>query len=189
MSDASETWSLTSLFVQLFFKNKKRKLIFCAQNGSQPPLHLLRVMATNCKLICRYSRSHLRTNYGIYQVVDTELPASSIGASSFPFRLPQAWVWKEADSVKRSCHAFWFSTWPWLHYQATDPYDVVFTMCVCLHWSPNGWIDAEMNLVLQAMVLNFQGCHCQYWEPWSMCKSRRSPASGHKNTIYNSICC
>ena len=28
--------------------------------------------------------------------------------------------------VQRSCQAYWFSTWPWFHYHATDPDDVVF---------------------------------------------------------------
>ncbi len=33
--------------------------------------------------------------------------------------------------VKRSCQTSWFSTWPWLHYQATNPDDVVFChVCV-----------------------------------------------------------
>jgi hypothetical protein len=33
--------------------------------------------------------------------------------------------------VKRSCQVSWFSTWPWLHYQANDPDDVVFCyVCV-----------------------------------------------------------
>ena len=32
---------------------------------------------------------------------------------------------------RRSCHASLFSTWPWLHYQATDPKNVVFChLCV-----------------------------------------------------------
>ena len=35
--------------------------------------------------------------------------------------------------VKRSCQASWFSTWPWLYYQANDPDDVYFVMCVCFH--------------------------------------------------------
>ena len=33
--------------------------------------------------------------------------------------------------VKRSCQRSWFSTWPWLHYQVSDPEDVVFChVCV-----------------------------------------------------------
>ena len=33
--------------------------------------------------------------------------------------------------VKQSCQASWFSTWPWLHYQANDLDDVIFCL-VCV---------------------------------------------------------
>ena len=58
-----------------------------------------------------------------------ELPPSPVHPSSkyvFPKR-----EFGKKQIVKRSCQVAWFSTWPWLHYQANDPDDVVFChVCV-----------------------------------------------------------
>lgn len=72
----------------------------------------------------------------------------------YDYILLHSWFFPSVSSEKKSCQASWFSTWHWLHYQATNPDNVAFChVCMTALKSKELMDRSRVILLLQAMAL------------------------------------
>lgn len=76
--------------------------------------------------------------------------------------------------VKRSCQVSWFSTWPWLHYQANDPDDVVFCH-VCVSALKSKKMDRSQG----DLAFTSKG----YWKDATISFKNHEASTSHKDAM------